>query len=345
MSWFKESFGFVEADLLPSKVREKFSISPVEDGDGDELVCPNNKRYQLGQFDVLSAKELREITPAAPTASATQPITFKNIVGDVRSFHTKYSAEASTTLIQAASQFNCLEMVGPYVTPDKGVTMYVRDHTQGPACALSCPAATVYRNYFVNGRGQCEAPCNQINTLRLVDELIDRKANNYFEIKNGYAWPPPGKMAELTERLSGDEALCENIRQSVQAGVHWNTEVKESGKKICQVFASATPVAYVKNTKSADWKLFSKLVLDGMYEATLAAAVKLQRERGGRIRVVLTLLGGGAFGNNMTWILDAIERACVMYKDEPLDIELLHYSPIQPRSRFHELGERILSAI
>ena len=100
-------------------------------------------------------------------------------------------------------------------------------------------------------------------------------------------------MAELTERLNGDEALCEDIRQSVQVGIHWNTEVKATGKKVCQVFASAIPVAYAKDTSSSDWKLFSTLVLDGMYEATLAAALKLQRERGVRIRVVLTLLGGG----------------------------------------------------
>ena len=26
--------------------------------------------------------------------------------------------------------------------------------TLGPACALSCPAATVFRNYFINGTGQ-----------------------------------------------------------------------------------------------------------------------------------------------------------------------------------------------
>jgi hypothetical protein len=26
--------------------------------------------------------------------------------------------------------------------------------TLGPACILSCPAATVFRNYFINGAGQ-----------------------------------------------------------------------------------------------------------------------------------------------------------------------------------------------
>jgi len=30
-----------------------------------------------------------------------------------------------------------------------GVTRYQHDHTQGPACAIACGAATIYRNYFV----------------------------------------------------------------------------------------------------------------------------------------------------------------------------------------------------
>ncbi|GMH77070.1 hypothetical protein TrST_g4089 [Triparma strigata] len=340
MTWFKDAFGFTESEATPSEITSRFSVEPVEDGSGEEtLCCPSGTRYHLGNFDILSSKQLRESTQVAQTTTSMGGITFANTHGDVRSFHTKFAAESSTTLIQAASQLNCLEMVGPSVTPDKGITIYERDRTQGPACALSCPAATLYRNYLVyDGRGQCGRN-SQINTLSLVDDLIDRYANNYYTIRNGYAWPPPGKMAELTERLNGDEALCEDIRQSVQVGIHWNTEVKATGKKVCQVFASAIPVAYAKDTSSSDWKLFSTLVLDGMYEATLAAALKLQRERGVRIRVVLTLLGGGAFGNNMTWILDAIERACLIFKNEALDIELLHYSP--PGSRFADFATKL----
>jgi hypothetical protein len=44
-------------------------------------------------------------------------------------------------------------MVGPGITPEKGITNYINDKTQGPACALSCPAALVFRNYMINGTG------------------------------------------------------------------------------------------------------------------------------------------------------------------------------------------------
>jgi hypothetical protein len=56
-----------------------------------------------------------------------------------------------------ASQFNALEMTGPRVTPENGVTRYKHGHTQGPACAIAAGAATIYRNYFApvaDGIGQ-----------------------------------------------------------------------------------------------------------------------------------------------------------------------------------------------
>ena len=51
---------------------------------------------------------------------------------------------------QVASQFNCLEFVGPSVVPEDGITGYVMDRTQGPACSIACGPATAYRNYFVD---------------------------------------------------------------------------------------------------------------------------------------------------------------------------------------------------
>eukprot|EP01045_Picozoa_sp_COSAG04_P042458 COSAG04_NODE_13423_length_606_cov_210.532544_1_plen_48_part_10 len=48
-------------------------------------------------------------------------------------------------MFQVASQFNCLEMVSPGDQPEAGITRYALDHTQGPVCAMACPAGTVYR--------------------------------------------------------------------------------------------------------------------------------------------------------------------------------------------------------
>lgn len=57
-------------------------------------------------------------------------------------------------LFQVASQFNLLEMVGPAVSPEDGVTRYGLDATQGPACAIASGAGTTYRNYFAHVQGR-----------------------------------------------------------------------------------------------------------------------------------------------------------------------------------------------
>ena len=40
-----------------------------------------------------------------------------------------------------------------------------------------------------------------------------------------------------------------------------------STHRVCQVYASALPVAYAKTTSSADWAPFARLVLRATYEA------------------------------------------------------------------------------
>ncbi len=82
-------------------------------------------------------------------------------------------------------QFNCLEFPSPDSTPEHGVTAYMHDHTQGPACALACAAGTVVRNYFVpvtlptvgggapvSVSGQSKE--NQLNTLQPVLAQLNR---------------------------------------------------------------------------------------------------------------------------------------------------------------------------
>ena len=46
------------------------------------------------------------------------------------------------------------------------MTGYIYDGTQGPACSLAAPAATVARNYFVDVNGEAgQRAGNQLNLL------------------------------------------------------------------------------------------------------------------------------------------------------------------------------------
>ena len=45
----------------------------------------------------------------------------------------------------------------------------------------------------------------------------------------------------------------------------------------------------------------------------------------GSNRLFLTLLGGGAFGNETVWIIGAIRRALELYKNGDLDVAIVSY--------------------
>jgi len=90
-----------------------------------------------------------------------------------------------------------------------------------------------------------------------------------------------------------------------------------------RAYCSALPVAY-SSQSSEQWEPFARLVLEAAYEATLHVAL-LNAERTGNRQVYLTLLGGGAFGNDSDWIMAAIERATRRFASTDLDIFIVSY--------------------
>jgi hypothetical protein len=92
---------------------------------------------------------------------------------------------------------------------------------------------------------------------------------------------------------------------------------------VSQAFCSALPAAYSR-VPPAHWKPFASLVLEAAYEATMLAAV-LNKQRGASNIVLLTLLGGGAFGNADDWIHMAIRRALSVMSGFALDVRLVSY--------------------
>ena len=124
----------------------------------------NGCSYGIGEFEFVALETLRRRV-AVSSGSAGQP-RVSIVTGDVRQMH--QAPEYAGALFQVASQFNTLEMVGPSVTPEHGVTRYEHDRTQGPACAMAAGAATIYRNYFVDVGGQLGQ-----TAMRQLDGLAD----------------------------------------------------------------------------------------------------------------------------------------------------------------------------
>jgi hypothetical protein len=320
--WFEALTGFRE-DLASgsAEVAQQFVV------DGEFLTSKaNNRRMRFGRFETPSLNQLRDsVRNVASTTGGLLKV--RQVVGDITKQHT--SPTNAGALFQVASQFNTLEMVGPSVSPEQGIDRYEHDLTQGPACAIACGGGTIYRNYLVplNGRaGQSEH--NQINCLADLTAACGVD----IEMRNGYAMPTETQLKHLNEILDTATPLHRDVLMGkLRIGLQWDTEVtvQNAGHAVTQAYCSALPVAYLSHPPKL-WEPFARIVLGAAYEATLSAAI-LNAASTKNNRVFLTSLGGGAFGNDTAWIMDAIERALTMFANVDLDVAIVSYGKSDPR--------------
>ena len=344
-TWFSNLFGFheINLDLGVNTDRVRAQVTCSE----NKLFCPNQRVYHIGKFTLPSVQELRENMNLYRVHNSNTSITFENICADVKDLHLDPSN--ADAIFQVASQFNCLEMVGPYVSPEEGIERYAADRTQGPICAMACAAGTFYRNYLVPLPNQCtpgQSEFAQVNTMRDIEMLLNNDENGYWVMKNGYLLPVDETSLErLTVMLAGRR---EEFLSALRVGVQDDTQVTSSstGHRVSQVFSSAVPIAYDKITppisstgvsREESWRSLAELVLEATYEACIAvAALKAMEYRaaGGsqssrRVSCYLTKVGGGVFRNRDSWIRSAIERALRIHHSMPVDVKLVHYGTIQ----------------
>jgi len=269
----------------------------------------NSKSYGIGELELVSLATLRERAKSGTALPGRIKVSV--VTGDVRGMH--QWPENARALFHVASQFNLLEMPFYEVTPEHGVTGYESDHAQGPACAIAAGAATIYRNYFApvgGGHGQTRD--------RQLDGLADLGAalsTVLWKMRNGYALCTESGLHAIATHLGGlGPDRIDDLRGLLRIGIHRDVEVTDSPggdqPTISQAFCSALPVAYTWVAPS-HWQPFASLILQAAYEATMWAAV-LNAQRGASNVVLLTSLGGGAFGNDENWIYDAMWRALQM---------------------------------
>lgn len=322
MDWFESLTGFAERDY--ANTRKQLKV------EGDRLQSlANGKSYGIGELELVSLEALRDRGARAGRTSGRRKVSV--ITGDVRKMHRL--PENAGALFQVASQFNLLEMVGPSVTPEDGVTRYQHDHTQGPACAIAAGAATIYRNYFapVDG-GVGQTADRQFDGLALLGAALSsamkQPVASLWKMQNGYALCSPGGLDSITKYLSTlDLQQLDTLRRKLCIGIHRDVEVTDAlGEKrpvVTQAFCSALPVRYT-SIPATHWKPFASLILEASYEATMWAGA-LNATRGASKIVLLTTLGGGAFGNDNSWIYAAMRRALEITSDVDLDVRIVSY--------------------
>jgi hypothetical protein len=260
--------------------------------------------WSAGRFETISIGELRERARRQQSRSMTPRARLWVFVGasPLTDIGNLQAANSDNTLFQAASQFNCLESPGPYVT---SVANYFHDQTQGPRASISAFPATLLRHYRAPGPGG--ELFVQTTDTRQIDLLADScgpgaSQNGYFT-GEGVA-DPQSLVTALETRF---EAIRVGVHDHVQVvlGYDWSGAVEDSEhRRIAQVFTSTVAgggYGGQRNFRGELFKAACRLLLRAAYLGTLLAAAHL-----GRTRVVLTLIGGGVFGNPITLIWDAI---------------------------------------
>ena len=361
-AWFEFLFGFREADVLkfrqedgqvvrkPSQLREKLQLR------GDRLhSVVNGASYGAGTFSTPTLAELRSATAGLPSS---RELTLEHIAtGDVFELHSR--PEYRGSMFMAASQFNCLEFPHPDVVPEDGVTNYVYDGTQGPACALAAPAAAVARHYHVarsDGEELGQTEKSQLNLLGDLLMLVQGSAGegsagsaataagvDPVSVRNGYTSSDERRLGAFNRRLAALGVPHDELLGALRIGLHSNVEVPWGPRRfellppaerttVSQTFCSALAIGYSDGGAKA-WEPLAKMVLDAAYEATLlAAALEHSTGRGSGV-VLLTRLGGGVFGNEPAWIDGAIARACLRASHLPLRVILCHFGAVDEGGR------------
>ena len=334
MDWFERLTGFREESY--DATRAKLSV------EGRRLrSLVNGKNYGIGELELVSLQTLRDRVKAGPARPGRLKISI--VTGDVRKMH--QMPENAGALFQVASQFNLLEITGPTVTPEDGVTRYQHDRTQGPACAIAAGAATIYRIYFAPTDGSHgQRKDRQLDGLADLGAALSKALNQpgdaLWKMQNGYALCTRAGLDAIAGHLGELRPdQIDMLRGKLCIGIHRDVEVTDTaGEKrplVSQAFCSAMPVSYT-SADASYWHPFAALVLEAAYEATMWAAMQ-NAQRGASNVVLLTSLGGGAFGNDESWIIAAMRRAFQILMDVDLQVRIVCYgAPSRKLSRLVE---------
>ena len=274
------------------------------DSTGSATLTVAGQTWRAGRFELLSLADLRHRVRARAVAGANARARLWVFVGasPVTDIGSLQATNDNNTLFQVASQFNCLESPGPYLT---NVANYFSDPTQGPRASISAFPATLLRHYSAPGP----------NGSRLVQQT-DGPQVDLLADACGPGISPNGYFTG--RGIANREALIASLESrfdSIRVGVHddaqivlgydWDGAVEGSeNRRISQVFTSTVAGGGYGGEAALGGEGFEvacRQLLRAAYLGTLLAAAHL-----GRTRVVLTLIGGGVFHNPITLIWNAI---------------------------------------
>lgn len=302
--------------------------------DGAATVSAGGRRYAGGTFSLLSLSELRRRAVAVAGSSSSTGRVRLSVIGGadvLNDIGTLQGAAAEDTLFQVASQFNGLEAPNARVM---SVSSYTGDPTQGPRAAYSAFPGTLVRHYAAPAEDGTKFV--QSTRGQQIDLLAHALPRSIAQVRSGYL--TAGDIVDPVGAATALDQKFDMIRVGVHDGIevvfghNWHGPI-DGAPRIAQVLTStlAASTYSVGLRIEGPFALICRQLLRAAYLGTLLAAVAL-----GKRAVVLTLIGGGAFGNPRPMIWDAIEWACGevgAIAGHDLHVVVNNYAGIEDRPR------------
>ena len=271
------------------------------DADGFATLVVGENSWHAGRFETSSVAELRQRARNRGTSGGKLRLWVLDGAGAATDVGGLQATAPPATVFQVASQFNCLESPGPYVTP---VVQYFRDRTQGPRASISAFPGTLLRHYAAPGSHGKRFVQTEKKQLNLLTDVFGPEVAS---VQSGYLLPglvrDPRALVDALEQ--NFESIRVGVHESVDVVLGYDFEglVQPPKPRISQVFTSTVAGGGYGGSEmpAAQFEAACRQLLRAAYLGTLLAAATL-----GQRQAVLTLIGGGVFGNPVPLIWDSI---------------------------------------
>ncbi|CAE7943775.1 unnamed protein product, partial [Symbiodinium sp. KB8] len=313
--WMKWFLGVRERELLTRReaVYKEGSFVNVATG----------RQWPAGQFDWPSIQELRKQVEAkvVPDSDArASPVLRVVDACDVGELQAMLRTE-DRAMVQIASNFNCLENPSRGCLPDYGglVENYCVDATQGPAASFGVPAASLLRAHYAF-HDPSKPPEEWGQTAKQQVELLGSVAKYFGKCVNG-------KVTLTGEEEALSPSQIGEVAEQIKVGIHRDAQVifgRGSSEIYMGMLEEPYPLVDQVISASVNWRSpgarpaqeqllsLTRAALRAAYEGAYLAAI----ERG-RHLLLLTLIGGGAFGNPQEMILEELAAAHARFASHP----------------------------
>jgi hypothetical protein len=293
---------------LVAQIEAEVSAAPEArirfDGAGFATLDAAGRTFEAGRFETPRLGMLRERAEAAKSGGAGQlrlfVLTGRSPATDIGSLQ---AWAPPGSLFQVASQFNCLEAPDACIVP---IADYFFDPTQGPRASISAVPGTFVRHYAApRGDGSRFVQVSDASQIDLLEELC---SDGSARVTNGYLLTDHLKQRTAFARAL--EERFEDIRIGLHDGVEvvfghdWDGPVPGAPTvTVAQAFCSTVAGGgYSRiDPREPAMQTILRQLQRAAYLGTLTAAAAL-----GKSHAVLTLIGGGAFGNPVEIIWEAI---------------------------------------